>query len=424
VYFDTGSAVHEALASALGIIKNGVQEPTQEAIYACIRAGLTTFDSNAIGNRPEAFPERVWDMEVAYRNEQRDLVAALVYAWCVEEWVPFANRYEVLAVEHDLTFVAYAPGLDGTPVELIFESRADALVREKMPPHSGAVISWKTAQDTSEWTRKRYRSDLQGFLECYFAGLAAPGIGLPDFTIDYNQVIYLVKGKKLRLGPGGEALKWGTPFESVQGYRTDSFLLYPYVLPEGAAAPFFNELAGVEPNVAWSASYRKPTNTSDSKLYNWDTSERFSLADVDDSGRPHLFNWIDSIKANRIFPTYEFLGGSEAPLNRVIVYEAASARNDNLTSELVKEISFTQAAYAAPGSRPKDAVFYRDLKACGDAPPDALGNAQCPFEKICKAGASAPGEFGDEEHWQAQAPPAGFVWRTPHHEAELRSMGL
>ena len=425
VYFDTGSAVHDGLAAALMFIKSGIQEPDQNTVYMCIRAALTTFDATQGAVRPEGFPERVWDMEMAYRAEQRDLVAALVYAWCVEEWVPFANRYEVLAVEHDLVFRAVAPGLDRTPVELIFESRADALVREKLPPHSGAVISWKTAQDTSEWTRKRYRSDLQGFLECYFAGLAqsAPGSGLPNFTVDYNQVIYLVKGKKLRIGPDGQPLKWGTPFESVQSYRTDSFLLYPYVLPDGAGAPFFNELADVEPNVAWSNAYRKPGNMSDTYLKGWDRNERFTLAQGAPGERPDLFNWIDDLKENRIFPTYEFLGGRPAPLNEVIVYDPPSPRNDNLTVELVKEISFTSAAYTAPGNRSKDVVFPRVLKHCGDAPPDALGHAGCPYEKICK-GAFMPGEFGNEEHWRDSVPPTGFVYRTPHHEAELRSMGL
>ncbi len=432
VYFDTGSAVHEGLATALRWIKGGntehmifppMLEPSQDAISHCVHAALRTFDSNPVGNRPDAFPKRVWDMEIAYRAEQRDLVAALVYAWCVEEWVPFANRYEILAVEHDLTFRAVAPGLDGTPVELIFESRADALVREKLPPHSGAVISWKTAQDTSEWTRKRYRSDLQGFLECYFAGLAAPTMGLENFTVDYNQVIYLVKGKKLRLGVDGQPLKWGTPFESVQGYRTDSFLLYPSQCPEDHGSPFFNELADVEPNVVWSTSYRKPGNISDSYFKGWNTSERFSLAQSAPGERPDLFNWIDDLKENRIFPTYEFLGGRPAPLNEVIVYDPPSPRNDNLTVELVKEISFTSAGYTASGNRSKDVVFPRVLKACSDAPPDALGHAGCPYEKICK-GAFMPGEFGTEEGWKAQAPPNGFIWRTPHHEAELRSMGL
>lgn len=450
VYFDTGSAVHAGLAHALGyigglyqgaVVHAPILEPSQNAIDHCVYAALQEFDRNQVGQRSEAFPERVWDMEIAYRSEQRDLVAALVYAWCVEEWIPFANRYEVLAVEQDLTFMASAPGLDGRAVELIYESRADALVREKLLPHSGAVISWKTAQDTSEWTRKRYRSDLQGFMECYFAGRT--GMKIPsdsnsqcgcgdercevcfeDFTIDYNQVIYLVKGKKLRIGAGGEILKWGTPFDSVQSYRTDSFLLYPFVLPGGAPAPFFNELADVEPNVTWNNSYRKPGNISDSYFKGWDRNERFSLADIDDSGRPHLFNWIDNLKANRIFPTFEFSSDGVAPLNRVIVYDPPSARNDNLTVELIKEISFQQAAYASPGQqRGKDVTFPRVLKQCGDAPPDALGHAGCPYEKICK-GAGASGEFGNEEHWTAQAPPTGFVWRTPHHEQELRSIGL
>lgn len=443
VYFDTGSAVHEALASALRYIQSGVQEPTQDAIHSCIRNGLTNFDSNQVGNRLEAFPERVWAMEIAYRAEQRDLVAALVYAWCVEEWIPFANRYEVLAVEKDLTFVAYAPGLNGEAVELIFESRADALVREKLPPHSGAVISWKTATDTSEWTRKRYRSDLQGFMECYFAGISNLKIYnysddnrcqcgdkrcdncFETFTVDYNQLIYLVKGKKLRIGQGGEALKWGTPFESVQGYQTDSFLLYPNVLPTGTEAPFFNELADVEPNVTWSNSYRKPGNLSNSYFKGWDHSEALRAPGVGVDGEydRSLFDWIDNLKGNRIFPTYEF-SGRRTPLGEVIVYEQQSPRNDNLTVELIKEISFAQAAYASPGAhRAKDVTFPRDLKHCGDAPPDALGVSRCPYEAICK-GASAPGEFGEEEYWRDSVPPDGFVWRTPHHEAELRSMGL
>src|SRR5205085_578060 len=103
-----------------------------------------------------------------------------------------------------------------------------------------------------------------------------PGMGLKDFVVDYVQTIYLVKGKKLRIGAGGEVLKWGVPFDSVQSYRTDSFLLYPHVLPGGAAAPFFNELRDVEPNVTWSASYRKPGNQSDSYFKGWDRTERFS----------------------------------------------------------------------------------------------------------------------------------------------------
>ncbi len=357
-------------------------------------------------------------MEIAYRAEQRDLVAALVYAWCVEEWIPFANRYEVLAVEQDLTFVAYAPGLDGRAVELIYESRADALVREKLPPHSGAVISWKTAKDTSEWTRKRYRSDLQGFMECYFAGLSAPGMGLSNFTIDYNQVIYLVKGAKLRIGTGGETLKWGAPFDSVQAYRTDSFLLYPNVIPNGAPAPFFNELADVEPNVTWSNSYRKPGNVSDSYFKGWDRNEALRAPGAWNDNSLELFDWIDNLKAGRIFPTFEFSSDGVGPLNRVIVYDPPSARNDNLTAELIKEISFQQARYAT--STQPDVDFFRVLKHCDDSPPNSLGVAGCPYQQICKGATSITP--GTEDHWIQSEPPSSFVWRDPHHVMEANFM--
>lgn len=426
IYFDTGSAVHEGLATALEFIQGGhyvpfrsaMMEPTQEAVDTCITIALRTFDRSGVPERPPEFPERVWAMEIAYRAEQRDLVAALVYAWCVEEWVPFAQRYEVIAVEQDLTFRAIAPGIDGRPVELIYESRADAVVRERLAPNAIANISWKTAQDTSEWTRKRYRSDLQGFLECYFVQLS----GLAE-TVDYNQVIYLVKGKKQRIGANGEVLKWGTPFESVLAYQTDTFLLYPHLPPEGASEPFFNLLADVRPNVMWSNSHRKPGNQSDSYLKGWTRPERFTLDDLDESGRPHLLNWIDELKANRIFPTLEYANG-EAPLNKAIVWETASARNDNLTAELLKEISFKMARMHSAFGPQVEIEFDRNLKACDDAPPDAQGKAGCPFKAMCWSSSPKIGTEVAYSSSDANEPPNGFIWRTPHHASELAAIGL
>ena len=399
VYFDTGSAIHEGLAACLNKIKAGVTKPTRQNVSDVISATLKAFDSRSKTLDMSALSEHVAKLELEYRDEQRDLSAAIVYAWCVEEWQPFAERFEVLAVELDSHFVNVCNG-----VELNWESKADAIVCERLSPHQISVFSWKSARDTKEWTRRRHRSDLQGFLECYFAQ-AHTGL-----CVDFNQVVYLVKGKKLRVGDNGIELPWNAPIEEVKRYQTDSFLLYPAVKPPETAEPFFNEIQGVVPDVVWSPSYRRYGNTTDSQYRGWTRADRFKLADLDASGWPVLFNWIDSLKNNTIFPTAEF-NPAEPPLNRVIVWERPSARNDELTAQLLEEISLAQSGLVSPGR-----VFSRNLKSCYDGPPDANGKTGCPFVDLCRgpgmqrAGLAAPGMV---------ELPTGFIWRKPHHEREL-----
>lgn len=417
VYFDFGNAVHSGLAECLRFIQNKVMKPSAIEIARAIAVTLDDFDKRSGEVNIDRLMPQIAKLELDYRFEQRNLAVAVVYTWIVEEWVPFATRYEVLAVEMDTHFTSTANG-----VTIHWESKADAIVRERLAPHQVAVISWKTAADTKEWTRRRYRSDLQGFLECWFAERHT------GLTIDYNQVIYLAKGKKIRLGVDGIELPWNCDISEIKRYSTDTFLITPYIKPQGAPSPFFNELRDVVSDTIWSPSYRRPGNMTDTYFRGWYRPEHFNLNDVDADGWPYLFAWIDSLKNNEIFPTYEFLGGAPAPLNRIVVWETQSPRNNALTEQLLKEISFATARYQAFGpysneANSADVVFPRNLRACIDGPPDALGRFGCPYVDICKGpGQVIPSTELVNINPRTDPAPPGFVWRKPHHVREAEAL--
>lgn len=414
VYFDTGNAIHSGLAECLRFVQKGIMKPETSHIIACIAATIADFDKRSGTINIERLMPQIAKLEMDYRSEQRDLAAGVVYAWIVEEWEAFAARFEVIAVELDTHFTNSAAN-----VVIHWESKADAIIRERIAPHQVAVISWKSAANTNEWTRRRYRSDLQGFLECWFAERHT---GIP---IDYNQVIFLVKGKKLRLGENGIELPWNCDISEIRRYATDTFLLAPYVKPDNVAAPFFNELRDVVANTIWSPSYRRPGNLTDSYFRGWNRPEHFRLNDLDPEGWPNLFSWIDSLKANQIFPTYEFQGGQPPPLNRLIVWEDRSPRNHRLTEQLLKEISFMTARYARASGPDQsdtsaDVVFGRNLRSCYDGPPDALGRTGCPFVDLCKGPAQVIPRT-EQFDPRIDPPPNGFIWRKPHHVREAEA---
>ena len=341
VYFDTGNAVHAGLASCLKLIRGGVDVPNRQNISDIIAATLADFDERAGEIGIERLVPHIADLELSYRAEQRDLSVAIVYTWIVNEWESFAQRYEVLAVEMDTHFISQIGPYRGSPaITIHWESKADAIVRERMAPHQISVWSWKSAADTKEWTRRKYRSDLQGYLECWFA---EQHTGL---TIDFNQVVYLVKGKKLRLSAGGVELPWNADVSEIARYSTDSFLLAPLLKPDDAGNPFFNEIEGLIPNTIWTPSYRRPGNVTDSQYKGWTRPDRFRLTDLDEDGWPLLFRWIDSLQSGSVFPSREFLGGTPAALDRVIFWENQSPRDVNLTGQLLKEIAFETYQYA------------------------------------------------------------------------------
>lgn len=413
VYYDTGNAVHAGLAECLRWIQRGLNAPTGDAVHSAIEATNKDFDKRSGTGGLERLGPHIMRLELDYRDEQRTLSAALVYAWIVEEWESFAQRYEILAIELDTHFVSSYDG-----VRINWESKADAIVRERMAPHSISVWSWKTATDTREWTRRKYRSDLQGYLETWFA---AKHTGL---VIDYNQVVYLVKGKKLRFGAGGVELPWNADISEIVRYATDSFLLAPYFKPDDVAPPFFNEIEGILPNTIWSPSYRRQGNVSDSYYRGWRRPDYWRLSDLDTDGYPFLFRWIESLKNNSVFPTFDFLGGDPMPLSRIVVHEEPTTRDERLTEELLEEITHATARYAKAFG-PWE--FPRNLRTCTEGPPNVEGNKGCAYQAICKG----PGEILplseprlitlSRDGYEIE-PPAGYVWRVPHHVKEFEAL--
>jgi hypothetical protein len=395
------------------MIAQGVKVPERTHIIAAITAVVKDFQNRA-RERDSIFalPPHIATLEREYRDEQLDLAIAIVYAWIRKEWELFAERFQVLAFELDTQFINRIGNLT-----IIWESKADGIIRERKPPFQIRVVSWKSAADTSEWTRRRYRSDLQGFLETYFAELHT------GLTIDFNQVIYLVKGKKLRIGTNGVELPWNADIADIVRYASDSFLLTPLIKPEDARPPFFNELENVHPNIIWTPSYRQEGNISDSMFRGWTRAERFKRTDTDTDQWPLLFNWIDDLHSGHVFPTPSFLAqNSPGPLERVIVWENPSARNSNLTQELIREITFhthhLMTTLDPPnGFNDPEVIFSRNLKACYEGPPDAQGRIGCPFVDICRGPAAmSPGAEGLD--YRVDDPPYGFIWRTPHHAGE------
>lgn len=413
VYFDTGNAVHAGLAACLKFIQSGVQKPEPHHVAQVITSTIGDFDQHCETFNIDTLLPHVAHLELEYRKEQRDLSTAIVYAWIISQWQAFAERYEVLAIELDTHFHNAIGDL-----QINWESRADAIVRDRRT-NQVCVISWKTAQDTKEWTRRRYRSDLQGFLECWFA---EQHTGL---KVDFNQVVYLTKGKKLRLDVDGNELKWNADINTIDRYTTETFLLGPLSRPQDAGEPFFNHLDGVFPNVIWNTNYQRPGNVSKSYFKGWTRPSRFTLTDLDDTDFPLLFNWIEALHTNHVFPTYDFLGGSPLPLDQVIVYETPSPRDHHLTEQLLKEISMQTDRYESPGliggsQDSPDALYSRNLRTCYDGPPDARGNSGCIYLDLCR-GASQIIPTTELFSPREEPAPAGFVWRKPHHILELQT---
>jgi hypothetical protein len=402
IYFDSGNAVHAGLAQALTHIRQGVSSPNQEHVKSCIGATISDFDKRSATVNVDRLLPHVANLEMDYRVEQRNLCAAIVYAWILHEWEAFANRYEVLAVELDTHFQSHIGNLT-----INWESKADAIVRERKAPYQTAVISWKTAQDTKEWTRRRYRSDLQGNLETYFAELHT------GIAIDYNQVIYLVKGKKLRLAEDGSELPWDVDLSRIARYTNDTFLLGPLAKPSSSPAPFFNEISDILPNVIWKSGYIKPGNVSESYIRGYQRKS-LSIYDLDANQWPFLFLWIEALNSNQVFPTNDFLGPvTRGPLSTVVVWEQPSARNRELTEQLLEEITYLGRNFNN-ASLPPTARFFRNLRTCYDGPPNSEGKAGCPYNQLCKG--PTPTQF--DLHWINEQPPPGFIWRIPHHIQE------
>lgn len=432
VYFDTGNAVHAGLATALRFIKEGHSEPTWDLSSKCVLAGLQDFDSRTrINEAPPSEDQFYATIESRYREEQRDVAAALIYAWCVEEWIGFAARYDILLVERDGEFVTEhtiernvikeddagfkLPTKEIIKIRIHWESKADAIVREKIAPHQTAVISWKTAANVNPWTRAQYRSDLQGQLECFFGSL------MVNQPIDYNQVIYLVKGNKLRLDSERRILSKSEPFEKVRSFKTESPLIYPYTKPDGEPPRFWNEVAGIEPDIAWHGRYYPPGEESYKQLRGWKNDDRFTLNEAppsdnpDEVPEPYLFHWIDKLHEGKIFPTPDYMNG-ETALGRSIVWEQRTMRNEELTKNLIEQIAERQIRLHT--STQPDVDFYQNLKDCYDSSPTG-----CEFLDPCIKQGS--GRLIQLSEWNPDVfsveIPKGFEWRIPHHKAEKDS---
>ncbi len=293
VWLDTGNAVHFGLAQLI----QGADP--KDAIGEALR----WFEEDS--------GQKLWLKEYTFL-EQYLMVEALLWSFVLHSLEAFLSTYVVLWVEKEI--------IQEIPVansELAFDfvrtSRPDAICMDRTTGEV-AIISWKTIDSPTEYRRRFYKHDLQGLMEMHFSEMlfkeraveikreiaqAAQELSSDDVSdaaldrlknlvderktlpkqADYVQTIFLVKGKRQRtdnVEPGtvwddnsedaNNGFGYGDTDDIGPNWRTDSFLVYPWVRKGGTDSPKTKreEMEGVL--VAWTYRYAKPNQASFSTL--------------------------------------------------------------------------------------------------------------------------------------------------------------
>jgi hypothetical protein len=397
-YFDVGSAVHAGLAKSL---ECAPEDYSVEASINCYRL----------------CPSYRFRMPIE-QVASECLIEAIIRSWYCNGLEHFLQMYEVLYIEEEVYMVS--PSSCGHHL-LHWESRPDAIVRERHSPTT-AAISWKTIDSATEWRKSFFRHDLQGLFEAWFgsqflAAKAAGAFGAP--RIDYIQTILFQKGK-LRYSnyaaaaapEGAESLE-GQESETQPGLEADCFLVQAWEPdPHSGQTPFFNEL-GLRPNQAWQLRYWKPGNKSYSRL---PLKNRRLLTP------PEIGPWVHDLAQNKVFPTPKYTLG-ESVLDKVVIWEQAIMRSELDADSAIREKWYQHSRLAAKAAellslpigdrtnhfRILEEAFPKSRRFCRYP-------VVCPHTTLCYDQEPGPGEV-----------PHGFERRIPHHEREaqrLRAQGL
>lgn len=186
-YLLLGLCIHKGME---GLFKKGSD------LLGAIALAYAEFDKLT----KDALPREGQSAPLYYTAEQKALIAAFLWAWRIQFWDTFNNRFEILQIEQELK--------TSTGRGTLLESRCDLVVRERS---TGLVYipDWKVVKDARRWQSK-FESDPQTWAQMYAVenALGEEVAGciywafLKGDRRDGKQSSYLIYGYKKEIAPG------------------------------------------------------------------------------------------------------------------------------------------------------------------------------------------------------------------------------
>jgi hypothetical protein len=332
------------------------------------------------GNRREFSERELLQQQQYIFDEQTALVEAFLRIVNLRLLPIWMKKYKIASVEVDMSF----PLVKGDGFEVIQSATIDWVLQE-IETKDIYIISFKSYKTFDSRTAKAASHDTQGLSEtwAFEEYLRSKHI---DKKVMGVKMLYLIKGVRKETFKGSGIYKQSSPL--IRGYRRVGFDSVEY---------------------AHSWFYPKPENASGIGALgkSWEEFDVFNGLGLEEVGG--VKGWIERLARDEIQPECGDI------LAQQIIEPEAYARFDrdieswlrqtkSREQEIAKKL-LLQKQYEATNlglERYMDEQFPQARGAC-HYPTD------CEFIPVC---------FGTEEE-KSNPLENGFVWRTPHHKAEL-----
>lgn len=311
-------------------------------------------------------------------DEQSALVEALLRIFCLRIVPKWMKQYRIVMVENDMSF----PFAKGEGFEVIQSARVDWVLQE-IETKDLYLVSFKSSRTWDQNTAKIASHDFQGLSESWAFDeyLRAKNI---DKRIMGVKMLYLIKGARKETKRGSGIYEQNSPL--IRGYRKMGF--------EG-------------PEYAHSWFFPNPKNESGIGALGkaWEKFDVFSGIGLQEVGG--VKGWIEKLENGQVQAECGDILGEQ-----IVEPEAYARHQRDIDSWLLQtvarevEIGKKLILEASPLGEFLDESFPQNRQACHYYPGDVN---DCPYIPIC---------FGTEEE-RLNPLRNGFVWRTPHHKAEL-----
>jgi hypothetical protein len=313
-------------------------------------------------------------------DEQIALCEALLRVFCLRTLPRWMERYKIIAVENDMAF----PLVKGEGWEVIQSAKIDWVLQE-IATKDLYLVSFKSYKQYDNRTAKSASHDTQGLSESW-AFDEYLKLKKIDKRIMGIKMLYLIKGYRKETKRGSGSYETQSPL--IRGYRKLTF--------EG-------------PEYAHSWFIPKPENDSGIGIIGkaFEKFETFSGLGLEELGG--VKGWIELLASGSV--------QEELPdiLEQQIIEPEPYMRHQRdidswLLQTKYREIDIAQRLSKEGSAKHEvflDVMFPQNRGAC-HYPQD------CQFIDLC---------YGTEDERKDDPLEHGFVWRKPHHEAELIQIG-
>lgn len=323
-------------------------------------------------------------------DEQTALMEALFRIAAIRLFPRWLEKYKIAAIENDMSF----PFVKGEGWEVIQSATVD-LVLQEIENKDLYLVSYKSYRAFDNHTAKAASHDTQGLSESWAFDeyLRTKQI---DKRIMGVKMLYLIKGARKETKRGNGIYEQNSPL--IRGYR---------------------KLTQDGPEYAHSWFIPKPENDSGWGVIGkaWEKFDVFKGMGLEEVGG--VKGWIEMLASENVQPELgDIIGEQIVEPEAYLRHEQdiaswlrqTKATEGELTEKLVArgELTtvFKQTLYGGEHEIYMDVMFPQNRQACHYYPGD---HNDCPYIPVCHG--------ADEERRNPLE--NGYVFRTPHHKAEL-----